>query len=95
MIQYCLTFLCWLQANSDVIATVQVGFIGTWGEWYYSKNYATPMDGGAWYALTAAQQTSRNTILTALLKALPVSRMVQLRTPTQKQVHTNQPHLRI
>lgn len=74
-----------LQANGDVIATVQAGFIGTWGEWYYSKNYATPMDGGAWYAPTAAQQTNRNTILTALLKAVPTSRMVQLRTPSYKQ----------
>ncbi|EFX64287.1 hypothetical protein DAPPUDRAFT_266654 [Daphnia pulex] len=73
-------------ANSDVIATVQAGFIGTWGEWYYSNNYATPMSGGAWYEPTATQQTSRNTILNALMKAVPTSRMVQLRTPTYKQV---------
>ncbi|XP_046633549.1 uncharacterized protein LOC124312970 [Daphnia pulicaria] len=75
----------YLQANSDVIATVQAGFIGTWGEWYYSNNYATPMSGGAWYEPTATQQTSRNTILSALMKAVPTSRMVQLRTPTYKQ----------
>lgn len=25
-----------LQANADVIATVQVGFVGAWGEWYYT-----------------------------------------------------------
>ena len=26
------------EKNSDVIATVQAGFIGSWGEWYYSTN---------------------------------------------------------
>lgn len=53
------------------------------------------MDGGAWYAPTAAQQTNRNTILTALLKAVPTSRMVQLRTPSYKQVYANHRQLQI
>lgn len=67
-----------------MIATVQVGFVGTWGEWYYSKNYATLVNGD--YEPTAAQVADRNSIVAALLKAVPTNRMVQLRTPTFKQV---------
>jgi hypothetical protein len=29
-----------LQENSDVILVVQAGFIGAWGEWYYTDFYA-------------------------------------------------------
>jgi hypothetical protein len=29
------------QENVDVINVVQIGFIGHWGEWYYSRNYNT------------------------------------------------------
>jgi uncharacterized protein YjbI with pentapeptide repeats len=63
-----------LQANSDVIATLQAGFIGLWGEWWYS-DYFIP--DGDWYA--------RRDVLFALLDALPSSRMVQLRAPRYKQ----------
>ncbi|HMN30692.1 MAG TPA: DUF4874 domain-containing protein, partial [Caldilineaceae bacterium] len=28
-----------LRANSDVIATMQAGFIGVWGEWYYTDHF--------------------------------------------------------
>ena len=31
-----------LQSNSDVILTVQAGFIGLWGEWYYTTHYGMP-----------------------------------------------------
>ncbi|MHB8875359.1 MAG: DUF4832 domain-containing protein [Myxococcaceae bacterium] len=57
-----------LQANADVIAFMQAGFIGAWGEWHNSTN---GLD----------NTTDRKAILTALLQALPASRMVQLRTP--------------
>ena len=67
-----------------------MGFVGTWGEWYYSKNYATLTNGD--YVPTAAQQTDRNTIVAALLNAVPANRMVQLRTPNLKQVRTRFPH---
>lgn len=65
--------------------SVQAGFIGTWGEWYYSTHYSTPGLGGS-YAPTPRQQADRNTITTALLDAVPRSRMLQLRTPSYKQV---------
>lgn len=57
-----------LQRNADVIAFMQAGFIGAWGEWHTSSNN-----------LTAA--ASRNQIRDALLAALPASRFIQLRYP--------------
>jgi len=60
-----------LQKNADVIAVVQAGFIGAWGEWHHSTS---GLDA------PAAQQN----ILFALLGALPTSRMVQLRYPKGK-----------
>ncbi|HEY1394785.1 DUF4832 domain-containing protein [Roseateles sp.] len=57
-----------LQRNADVIAFMQAGFIGAWGEWHTSSNN-----------LTAA--ASRNRIRDALLAALPASRFIQLRYP--------------
>ena len=41
--------------------------------------------------MTAAQQTDRNTIVAALLDAVPANRMVQLRTPNFKQVRRRFP----
>lgn len=66
-----------LVANSDIIALVQAGFIGAWGEWYYTSNFGmdpTPTD----YA-------NRKEVLTALVNALPNNKMVQMRTPALKQ----------
>ncbi len=57
-----------LQRNGDVIAFLQAGFIGAWGEWHTSSNN-----------LTAA--ASRNQIRDALLAALPAGRFIQLRYP--------------
>ncbi len=61
---------------------VQAGLIGAWGEWYYSSNYASSVD----QSVNAAQQAARNRITTALLNAVPSDRMIQLRTPSYKQV---------
>ncbi|MBI2931357.1 MAG: DUF4832 domain-containing protein [Planctomycetes bacterium] len=61
-----------LTANADVIALVQGGFIGAWGEWHSSTN---GLD----------NPTDRRDILTALLQALPASRMVDIRTPHFKE----------
>jgi hypothetical protein len=61
-----------LQANADVIAVMQAGFIGAWGEWHSSTN---GLD----------NDTDRAAILTAILAALPASRAVQVRTPMFKE----------
>jgi len=60
-----------LEKNADVIAVLQAGFIGAWGEWYYtSNNLNTP--------------AARTSILDKMLEALPERRMVQVRTPAYK-----------
>lgn len=64
-----------LQANSDVIAAVQAGFIGTWGEWYYTDHFGM--------APTANDYSNRKAVLEAVLAAVP-NRMVQVRTPKLK-----------
>ena len=61
-----------LEKNVDVIAVLQAGFIGSWGEWYYTTNgLNTP---GARYQ-----------ILKKILEILPANRIVQVRTPAYKQ----------
>lgn len=72
-----------LQANSDVIATVQMGFIGIWGEGYYTDHFVDdPNNPGT---VSAARWQDRLDVLTALLAALPPSRMTAVRTPEMKQ----------
>ncbi|HVV86263.1 MAG TPA: DUF4832 domain-containing protein [Kofleriaceae bacterium] len=60
-----------LRDNYDVIAVVQAGFIGAWGEWHGSTNGND----------TAS---AHNQVLTALLTALPSSRSVDVRRPDFK-----------
>ncbi|NKB70912.1 MAG: DUF4832 domain-containing protein [Candidatus Latescibacteria bacterium] len=60
-----------LRAHADIIAYVEAGFIGAWGEWYYSTN-----------GLNNTQ--SRRAVLLYLLEALPSQRMAVVRTPDYK-----------
>lgn len=72
-----------LRENADVIATVQAGFIGLWGEWYYTDHFAAdPADPGV---LTDADWEDRAAIVRALLEELPEDRTVQVRTMLMKQ----------
>jgi len=59
-----------IQEFYDVIMVVQAGFIGSWGEWYYTENYN--------------DNASRKLIVDALLDAVPDSRQIELRTPAFK-----------
>lgn len=61
-----------LEENKDVIAFVQAGFVGAWGEWYYTTN-----------ALTTA--TNKKIILDKLLETFPRELKIQVRTPKIKQ----------
>jgi Domain of unknown function (DUF4832)/Domain of unknown function (DUF4874)/Secretion system C-terminal sorting domain len=73
-----------LAANVDVISLMQAGFIGAWGEWYYTSQAEF---GGYGYNntdLTAANFTNRKAVVDAMLAALPNSRAVQIRTPDFK-----------
>jgi len=57
-----------LAENADVVALLQAGFIGAWGEWHSSTHgLDTP--------------ENRAAVLEAALDALPASRMAALRTP--------------
>lgn len=73
-----------LQQNADVIAVLQMGFIGIWGENYYSDHFGDPSS-NAQGKLLDDNWTSRSEVLKALLDALPADRMVQVRTPQMKQ----------
>ncbi|MBI3347183.1 MAG: DUF4832 domain-containing protein [Burkholderiales bacterium] len=57
-----------LTANTDVIAYLQAGFVGAWGEWHTSSNNLTA-------------NPARTQIRDALLAALPAERFLQLRYP--------------
>jgi hypothetical protein len=59
------------EKHVDVIAYVEAGFIGAWGEWYYSSNDLNNTE-------------SRRSVLYALLEALPAERCVVVRTPDYK-----------
>ncbi|RLD71478.1 MAG: hypothetical protein DRJ10_19425, partial [Bacteroidetes bacterium] len=65
--------------NSDVILTVQAGFIGAWGEWYYT-DYFSESPGN----VTEENWNDRRTLVDSLLNAVPKDMMVQVRTPNQK-----------
>lgn len=66
-----------LMKNADVIYTIQAGFIGVWGEWYYTSNFHYPIK-------TAEQYADRRKVVDGLLNALPKDRQVELRTPEFK-----------
>jgi hypothetical protein len=57
-----------LQRHGDVIAVMQAGFIGAWGEWHTSSNQLTTV-------------SNRTQVRDALLDAVPPSRFIQVRYP--------------
>jgi len=61
----------YIEKNADVIAVLQAGFIGSWGEWYYTTNGLNTSG-------------NRSLVLKKLLETLPARRMVQVRTPAYK-----------
>lgn len=66
-----------LVANADVIAFVEAGFVGAWGEWHTSSNGLLEAD---------RSLNSRSAAIVArLLAVLPAGRMVALRYPFHKQ----------
>ena len=66
-----------LEANEDVIFVLQAGFVGVWGEWYYTTNFIMEPSSDADYQ-------PRRRLTDALLEALPESRQIALRTPQFK-----------
>jgi hypothetical protein len=73
----------YLAANKDVIALCQLGFIGTWGEGYYTDHFGDASQSP--YILTATNWDDRTELVNAYLAALPSDRMLQVRYPQAKQ----------
>lgn len=67
----------YLQEYSDVIYVMEAGFVGVWGEWYYTANFNMTLTNPEDYA-------PRRSVLNALLDALPADRMICVRTPQFK-----------
>ena len=67
----------YLQKHSDVILCLQAGFIGVWGEWYYTSNFN-------FQPTKDADFEPRWEVLEHLLRVLPEDRQVALRTPDFK-----------
>lgn len=66
-----------LQENADVIFAMEAGFIGAWGEWYYTTHFKPN-------PATDADYAPRRQVLDALLDALPAERQICVRTPKFK-----------
>lgn len=67
----------YLQKHSDVILCLQAGFIGVWGEWYYTSNFN-------FQPTKDADYEPRWEVLEHLLRVLPEDRQIALRTPMFK-----------
>ena len=63
-----------LNANADVIFSIQHGFIGTWGEGFYTDHFG---DQGT---INSQQWDDRREVFQALLANFPKCRMLQVRT---------------
>ncbi len=67
----------YLQKHADVILCVQCGFIGSWGEWYYTSGFKMNPTRDEDYE-------PRWQVLEHMLRAVPQDRQVALRTPEYK-----------
>lgn len=71
-----------LENNKDIIFSHQAGFIGTWGEWYYTNSSEFGTNGN----ITAAQWDNRKDIVDSMLSATPENIPLQVRYAEIKQV---------
>jgi len=71
-----------INANKDVILSVQVGFIGRWGEYYYTNS--TEFGNGDYTQYTQTQWNNRKEIVDACLNNFDSSIFIQLRYPYAK-----------
>lgn len=67
----------YLKKHADVIYCVQAGFIGVWGEWYYTTNY--PQD-----PYDDADYAPRWPVAERLMAAVPADRQICFRQPQFK-----------
>ena len=69
-----------LEGNKDVILSHQAGFIGTWGEWYYTNSTEFGTEG----RINSTQWQNRKEIVDAMLNATPFGIPIQVRYPAIK-----------
>jgi hypothetical protein len=79
-----------LKKHAAIIAVLQEGFIGIWGENFYTDYFGDPGRNGPGRVMDSSWR-DRNEVLHALLQALPADRMVQVRTPQIKQKYVYGP----
>ena len=65
----------YLAKNADVIYVLETGFVGQWGEWYYSTNFENE---------SQHLNDNRRAVLTAMLDACPSNRFLLVRYPMIK-----------
>ena len=64
-----------LAANKDVIYVLETGFVGQWGEWYYTSHFEDE---------SQHLNTNRRAVVTAMLDACPAERFLLVRYPLIK-----------
>ncbi|MCR5050455.1 MAG: DUF4832 domain-containing protein [Paludibacteraceae bacterium] len=64
-----------LKDNADVIYVIEAGFIGSWGEWYYSSNYGNK---------SMHMNDKREQIIDYLFQYMPEDRFILFRYPMIK-----------
>ena len=64
-----------LASNADVIYVLQTGFVGQWGEWYYSSHFGNE---------TQHLTDNRREVIDAMLDACPPDRFLLVRYPLIK-----------
>ncbi len=69
-----------LESNKDIIYTHQAGFLGTWGEWYYTNSGEFGTAG----IINTTQWANRKEIIDAMLAATPLEIPIQVRYPEIK-----------
>lgn len=67
--------------NKDVILSYQAGFIGTWGEWYYTNSTEFGTDG----VISTLQWANRKEIIDSMLANTPIEIPIQVRYVEIKQ----------
>lgn len=67
---------------ADVVDAIDAGFVGTFGEWFYTSNFLT---GTAPDTLAATDVTARNAVIGQLLTSLDSRIFVNMRYPAERQ----------
>ena len=81
-------------ANEDIIYVVQTGFIGTYGEWYYTGSNYPAVNGtdDFYYEVSGSEvlyYANHKAVVDEILDAVPDSRQIALRAPYYKRYYLN------